>query len=137
VTSVYATNQLPKPIEHRVEVEGFLSKPLLAETKITVDPPRPRVYGSATIIGYSNEQCVQYFKRISGTTRPIGYAGNAQSQGNEPKIGAGALWKGVGHIGVVVGIDGNMLTVEDANWFYGKITRHYLPVSSFRGFIYE
>lgn len=89
------------------------------------------------VIGSSNLSCVPYFKKKSNITRSLGYAGNITSQGNEPKIGSGALWKDYGHIGYVVAVENNIIIVEDSNWVKGKVTLHRLSVDNFRGFIYN
>lgn len=107
-----------------------------AEEKNKLKPSPSFSYSNAEIIGDSNEQCVEAYKRLSGRYRSLGYAGSIPAQGNTPKVGAGALWKSYGHIGYVTAVSDKTITVEDANWVKGKLTRHILPVSEFRGFIY-
>jgi len=104
---------------------------------ISRQSPSLRYDPEVKIIGESSEQCVQYFKRVSGIQRPLGYAGSIQSQGQEPRVGAGALWKNYGHIGYVVVIEGDYLIINDSNWLKGKITQHRLLMSDVRGFIYN
>ena len=134
-----ATMQFREPVK-QVEAQEFVNKPLIVETVITKkETPqlsRTLTTDSVQIIGESNLQCVEYYKQRAGISRSLGYAGRIKSQGDTPVVGAGALWKGVGHIGYVVAVFDNYLIVEDANWYKGKITRHILPYDSFRGFIY-
>jgi len=138
------------PLDHSSQekvkvVESYLKKELIVET-IETPPEKPHKARTRTfsvnmqddveVIGTSYEQCVVFYKRMSGRTDSLGYAGNIKPEGFEPRIGAGALWRGIGHIGFVTQIDGDMITVEDSNWIRGKVTRHTLPSSSFRGYIY-
>lgn len=67
----------------------------------------------------------------------MGYAGDIPSQGDYPLVGAGALWRDYGHIGYITAVNGDMVTVVDANWIKGKLTEHTLPTDKFRGFIYN
>ena len=87
------------------------------------------------IIGDSTEQCVEYYQRVTGAGQ-LGYAGNIKSEGNEPRVGAGALEARYGHISLVVAIEGDYLILHDANWVKGKITERKVLASSQRGFIY-
>lgn len=142
-------SQTPQTVtKEQPKVEEYIKKELVTTTKVTIEdpprrfvvsykPPQARVSDNVEVIGTSFEQCVEFYKRVTGRHRSLGYAGNIPSQGGVPQIGAGALWRGYGHIGVVVSINEDTITVEDANWTKGKVTRHSLPVSAFRGFIYE
>lgn len=94
-------------------------------------------HGSVRIIGTSAEQCVAYFKRMTGITRPLGYAGSIPAQGGEPRIGAGALSAKYGHVSLVVAINGDMLTLHDANFQKNSITERVVNRSSQRGYIYN
>ena len=99
--------------------------------------PGLRYDSSVEIIGESKEQCVQFFKRVSGIQRTLGYAGTIRVQGQEPRVGAGALWENYGHIGIVRAIEGDTIVVDDSNWIKGKVTRHRLSINQLRGFIYN
>jgi hypothetical protein len=90
--------------------------------------------GTVKVIGQSSEQCVIFARRVTGNAKIHGYAGNLQSEGQEPKVGAAVLEKG--HVSVLVAISGNMLVVHDANYLRGKITERVVSPNNIRGYIY-
>lgn len=93
--------------------------------------------GQAEIIGKSYEQCVIYAKRRSGITRSIGYAGNAQVQGTTPQVGSIGIEKSkIGHAVYIEAVEGNKITITEANFLRGYITKRVLDITQFRGFIY-
>ncbi len=95
-------------------------------------------HGDAEIIGVSNEQCVEYAKRISGINRSLGYAGTALIQGYEPKIGAIGIEKSiVGHAVYIENIIGDNAIITESNYKPGKITRRVLPLNLIKGYIYN
>jgi len=124
----YNLNYTP-PTENQAQV--YLKKPLIATTEITLEDKPIGI----RVIGYSNEQCVVYARRISGI--PIhGYAGNLQPNAYAPKVGALALERAYGHISVIVAIQSDgTLVLNDANWLTGKITERVVPPTQERGFI--
>ncbi len=91
---------------------------------------------NVTIIGKSNLQCVIYAKKATGIDRSIGYAGRAKADGTEPRVGAIGLMKYWGHAVVIEEINGDSLTITEANWVKGAIDRRVLKTSDFRGYIY-
>jgi len=92
--------------------------------------------GKAEIIGKSYEQCVVYAKRRSGITRSIGYAGNAQIQSTTPQVGSIGIEKSkVGHAVYIEAVEGNKITITEANFLRGYITKRVLDISQFKGFI--
>jgi hypothetical protein len=93
--------------------------------------------GGFSIIGRSNEQCVTYFKRVTGITRSLGYAGSIPIQGNTPRVGAGALERAFGHISLVIEVRPNGVLVSEANYKRGYITQRFLTFSEVRGYIYQ
>lgn len=92
---------------------------------------------TVTIIGDSYEQCTVYAKRVSGNPKAGGYASQKVPEGQEPRIGAIALERNYGHVSVVVGIDGDYITLHDANWVRGKITERRVHKDTQRGYIYD
>lgn len=110
-----------------------------ARAKVQKIKPSPS-YESAEgyqVIGSSKEQCVVYAKRMSGISRPIGYAGSARADGANVQVGAIGLMKGWGHAVYIEAVNGNQVTVSESNWIKGKIIRRTLALSDFRGYIYK
>ena len=133
MATVNADYQKPEP------VQTYLTKPLIAETIVTVDKPQRTLYkptqSSITrlYVDYTNN-CVMWAKAQTGIYRTMGYGGMSAVQGREPRVGAiGVLY---GHAVVTESIDGNMITFEESNYIKNWITRRTLPLSSFLGFIY-
>lgn len=89
------------------------------------------------VIGYSNEQCVAYSKRMSGITRSIGYAGTARADGTDVQVGAIGLMRDWGHAVYIEAVEGDTVTVSDSNWVKGSIIRRKLSTSEIRGYIYK
>lgn len=131
----------PSPTKAKeVVAEEFVTKPLIVETVVTIEPtPQPKQNRTLKIevIRKSNLQCVEYFKLRSGIVRSLGYAGTIQSQGNEPKIGSGALWGQAGHIMYVESVEENGVIISEANYYRGKLTRRFVLFSEIRGYIYS
>lgn len=98
---------------------------------------QPYKYDSTvTVIGDSYEQCTVYAKRVSGNPKAGGFASKKVPEGQEPKIGAIALERNYGHVSVVVGVDGDYITLHDANWVRGHITERRVHKDTQRGYIY-
>lgn len=102
-------------------------------------PPSPAMQSDSgvTIIGNSLLQCVLYAKKVTGINKSIGYAGNAPPDGYIPLVGSIGLLKNWGHAVAIESIDGDMITITEANWVKGKIDRRVLKTSDFRGYIYS
>lgn len=101
--------------------------------------PRSRSNTRNTIasnrVGTSYEQCVPFARELSGV-QIRGYAGNIQPNAYDPKVGAVALTAGYGHAAVVTGVDGDNITIKEANYVPGQITERTIPASSLRGYVY-
>lgn len=97
--------------------------------------PAYKSYNGAEVIGDSREDCVTYAKRVTGIQRTIGNGGRAGINSDSPTVGAIGVQSGVVHAVVVESIQGNQITVIEANWVKGHITRRTLDISEFKGFI--
>lgn len=101
--------------------------------------PRSRVANRNTVssnrVGSSYEQCVPFARELSGV-QIRGYAGNIQPNAYAPKVGAVALTAGYGHAAVVTGVNGDNITIKEANYVPGQITERTIPASSLRGYVY-
>jgi hypothetical protein len=122
--------------DRRLQREREAERAKLREVQAREASPSLRYDRSVKVIGYSKEQCVQYYKRMTGNYRSLGYAGRIKPQGYEPRVGAGALEKRYGHISVIVAIQGSYLVLHDTNWVRGAVTERVVPISSQRGYIY-
>jgi len=87
------------------------------------------------VIGESNENCVEFSKRITGIDRPLGAGAREGISTGTPQVGAIGAEKKVVHAVVVEKIEGDNITIIEANWYRGKITRRVLKRSDFIGFI--
>jgi hypothetical protein len=85
------------------------------------------------IVGYSNEQCVIYFKRVTGYNASLGYAGNIKPNSQTPQIGSGALERG--HISLVISIGDDWIRVRESNWIRGAVTERTINKSNIRGYL--
>lgn len=99
------------------------------------ESPAYKSYNGAEVIGDSREDCVTYAKRITGIQRTIGNGGRAGINSDSPTVGAIGVQSGVVHAVVVESIQGNQITVTEANWVKGHITRRTIDISGFIGFI--
>ena len=135
------------PLENQVKVEAvYIKKPLVVETIVTPPEPKPiiRSYrtvqrptsGNIEIIGTSYEQCVIYAKRVTGINKSLGYAGNTQPEGYEPKVGSIALQRSLGHAVAVESITSDGIIATESNYWRGYITRRYIPYWDIKGYIY-
>jgi len=88
------------------------------------------------VIGESWENCVEFAKRITGISRSIGNGGRSGVEGSEPRVGAIGVEARIRHAVVVEKIEGDQITITEANFYRGKITRRRLVKSDFVGFIY-
>ena len=125
-------------VETVESVEPYISEPFIPTTEITYVPKIKRASTSdVEIIGVSSDQCVVFARAITGNEKIKGYAGNLQPEGQEPRIGAIALERSVGHVSVLTDIlpDGR-LVLKDANWDSGYITKRIVSPESERGYIY-
>lgn len=86
------------------------------------------------IVGQSWEQCVIYFKRVTGISRSLGYAGNIPAQGQEAKIGSGALE--YNHISLVIADYGDSVRVRESNYWRGYVTERTVSKNQIRGYLY-
>lgn len=84
--------------------------------------------------GTSWEQCIPYARRISGV-QVRGYAGDVQPNSSEASVGSVALFAGYGHAAVVTGVNGDSVTIKEANYVPGKITERTVPKSQLRGYV--
>lgn len=98
------------------------------------------------VTGTSSIQCVQYVRNVTGIT----IKGNANTwytqaktkgyqTGAIPKVGAVLVENHLskhGHVSKVVAVDGNKITVTEANYIKGKITTRTLVASTNSKFIY-
>ena len=138
VASVNLPYEEPKPIQHSVQVEGFVNKPMITTTKVTIEVPKKTPYrplqGSVTIVGVSYEQCVVYARRITGNQKIRGWAGALRAEGSTAQVGAIALESG--HVSIVKEVNGNTVLVEESNFRSGYITQRSISVTSLLGFIY-
>lgn len=98
------------------------------------------------VTGSSSIQCVQYVRNVTG----VNIKGNANtwyaqaknkgySTGSTPKVGAILVENHLskhGHVSKVVAVEGNKITVTEANYIKGKITTRTLVASTNSKFIY-
>jgi len=93
--------------------------------------------GTAEIVGKDTQyfNCVAYAKAKTGIERPIGAGGRAGINSYEPQVGAIGAEKGVAHAVFIEKIEGDKITITEANWKRGWITRRVLSRSDFIGFI--
>lgn len=87
------------------------------------------------IVGRSYDQCVIYFKKQTGISRSLGYAGRIPPQGQEAKIGSGALE--YNHISLVIADYGDSVRVRESNYWRGYITERTIEKSYIRGYLYN
>lgn len=130
--------------EEQTKVEDYLEKPLITETIITVETPQPKPKQRRTlkttpqgieVIGYSKENCVQFAKRITGISRPLGNGARKGINTHTPQVGAIASEKGRIHAVVVESIKEDGIVAIEANFSYGKITRRFIPFSQILGYV--
>ena len=80
--------------------------------------------------------CVEYVKKRTGITRPIGSGGRLGINAAEPIVGAIGVEKGgVPHAVFIEKIDGDIITIVESNWKKNYITRRVLKRSDFMGYI--
>jgi len=84
--------------------------------------------------GTSWEQCVPFARRVSGV-QVRGYAGDIRPNSQEASVGSVALFAGYGHAAVVTGVNGDSVTIKEANYVPGKITERTVPKSQLRGYV--
>lgn len=120
-----------------IEVGTSRVNATISVPKKNIIPSPQKVYSSeAKIIGYSNESCIVYAKRITGITKSIGYAGTAKPEGQTPKVGSIALEVKYGHGVAVIDIKEKGIIAHEANFVKGTITERFIPYSDIRGYIY-
>lgn len=120
--------QTAKKIQKRVNT------PIRTQTPVTSHSVQSGEY--VKVIGSSNEQCVITARELTGNKKIRGYAGNLKPDGYDPRVGAASLEKSVGHVSVVVAIDGDYIILIDSNWIKGKLTERKVHKSTQRGYIY-
>lgn len=86
------------------------------------------------VVGNSYEQCVPFARELSGV-QVRGYAGNIRPNSQEASVGSVALFAGYGHAAVVTGVNGDSVTIKEANYVPGKITERTVPKSQLRGYV--
>lgn len=128
--------QKAKAAKIAAEKEAERMKHTAAEKSLAVGRSEQKQAEYVRIIGTSREQCVIYAKRITGNPKIRGYAGDLQPDGQEPRVGAGALERNYGHVSVVIAIEGDYLILHDANYSTGHITERRVHKSTQRGYIY-
>lgn len=116
-----------------VKVDEYISKPLIPETKVTIEPKVKENRVKASNL----DNCVEYAKSMTGISRTMGVGGRQAIQGTEPQVGAIGSLIGPAHAVVVEKVDGELVTFTESNFTKGFITRRTLPLSSFIGFIYN
>jgi hypothetical protein len=88
----------------------------------------------ASSAGTSYEQCIPFARRVSGV-QVRGYAGDVQPNSSEASVGSVALFSSYGHAAVVTGVNGDSVTIKEANYVPGKITERTVPKSQLRGYV--
>lgn len=136
VVTLPPTTPTPKPVQKTAQKKTKTVNHTVTQEKAQISQPKQREANSVVVIGKSNEQCVIYARRITGNAKVRGYAGNLKSEGSEPKVGAIALEKSVGHVSIVIAINGDYLILHDSNWKKGSITERRVHKSTQRGYIY-
>jgi len=143
-----------KPKENKTKFavsEDFIQKPLVVETKITVDPPRVnaiRLYADG-----SNHFPYGYCTYYVAGKRTVTWSGNAgtwlsgaqaagMETGKTPQPGAIMVTSEggkVGHVAYVEKVDGNKITVSEMNYKgYGIVSTRTIAsnLRVIKGFIY-
>ena len=101
---------------------------------INVNPIQKAVYQDYKVIGYSSEQCLAYFHRVTGRTFGVYYPMNITPSSHIPRIGTAALFT-YNHIGLVVGIGDGYVVVNEANYIPHTIIQRIVPLREIRGYI--
>jgi len=93
--------------------------------------------GYVEIIGEDTQyfNCVKYAKAKSGISRSIGNGGRAGVNSQTPQVGAIGVEKARYHAVVIEKIEGDKITVTEANYYKRKLTRRVLNRSDFIGFV--
>lgn len=143
--------KLTPPTANLAEVktvdESYVSKPLVTETIVTKEeppkryivsykPPQGSTNDNVEYIGESYEQCIIYAKRVTGINKVLGYAGDTQPEGYEPRVGAIALELSYGHGMVVESIQEDGIVITESNYRPGFITRRFVPYWDIKGYVY-
>lgn len=102
-------------------------------------PSSGSAYGTAKLLYRDTlyRNCVSFVKAKTGIYRPLGNGARGAIQGYEPRVGAIGSTRGLPHAVYVVAVNGDMVTVHEANYMRGWITERVLPTSQFVGFIYN
>lgn len=113
-------------------------KRVVAQKKPLTLPSSGTAYGTAIPLYRDNtNNCVAWVKKKTGINRPLGNGARGAIQGKEPRIGAIGSVTGSVHAVLVVGINGNQITVHESNYVRNWIVQRTLPLSMFIGFIYS
>jgi hypothetical protein len=130
---------LTNQVNEELKVEPYLKKELVVETVVTPpDPPQKVSYkptGDVETIGFSNESCVVYAKRVTGKYWPMGNGARGGINSSIPKVGAIGSEKSIVHAFVVERIEENGVFATEANYRTGFITRRFIPFSDILGYV--
>lgn len=88
------------------------------------------------IISESNENCVEYAKRISGIQRTMGGGARLAIQGTKPITGAIGSEKKYIHAFVVERVIQGGVVATEANYVKGHINRRFIPNDDILGYVY-
>jgi surface antigen len=90
-----------------------------------------RPYVQAETIGYSNLQCVQYAQKRGLGVSGYGNARNYPTNSSSARIGGVVKTSesSAGHLAVVVDKTDSTITIEEANYRRGHITRRTLSIN--------
>jgi hypothetical protein len=93
--------------------------------------------GEVTIIGKDTQyfNCVSYAKARSGIGGSIGNGGRKGINTQVPQVGAIGVEKSRYHATYIEQITGETVTISEANYYKGLITRRVLKRSDFIGFV--
>jgi hypothetical protein len=79
--------------------------------------------------------CVAYARWKSGINRSIGNGGRAGINTQTPQVGAIGVERKIYHAVYIEKIEGDQITIMEANYYKGWITRRVLKRSDFMGFV--
>lgn len=79
--------------------------------------------------------CVYFARYKSGISRSIGNGGRAGINTQTPQVGAIGVERKIYHAVYIEKIEGDQITILEANYYKGWITRRVLKRSDFMGFV--
>jgi hypothetical protein len=94
-------------------------------------------FGQATIIAEDTQyfNCAKYAKAKSGISASIGNGGRQGINTNEPRVGEIGVERNRYHAVYIEKVEGDEITITEANFYRGFITMRVLHRSEFLGFI--